>query len=163
MAAEDADAAPRIKILLATRLDPPADVTARAAARLARDLRGALVVLYVTEELETVPRIATTTGTEEASVREQILREVHERVEEFVRACCPAEAAVRVAEGDAVREIVRIAREEGADYLVVGTQAHGVLRELVVGSTTHEILRHAPCPVVVVPLRSTRSAGIDAP
>ncbi len=153
MSAEGASSPPRAKILLATRLDPPADVTARAAARLARQLDGALVVVYVAEELETVPRIAVTTGTEERSVREQILHEVRQRVEEFVRSCCPAEAAVRIAEGDAVREIVRVAREEGADYLVVGTQAHGVLRELVVGSTTHEILRHAPCPVVVVPLR----------
>jgi nucleotide-binding universal stress UspA family protein len=159
----EAASAPRAKILLATRLDPPADVTARAAARLAAQIGGVLVVVYVAEELETVPRIATTTGTEESSVREQMLREARERVEEFVRACCPAETAVRVGEGEAVREIVRAAREEDADYLVVGTQAHGMLRELVVGSTTHEILRHAPCPVVVVPLRRSQSARGDAP
>ena len=39
---------------------------------------------------------------------------------------------------------------EGADLLVIGSPGHGSLRERVLGSVGHDVLRHAPCPVVVV-------------
>ncbi len=97
---------------------------------------------------------------DEVSVRKQILEETEERIREFIERCCPsAPDAVRIGDGEVVREIVRIAAAEGADYLVVGTERHGMLRELVIGSTTHEILRHAPCPVLVVPLREGRRSS----
>jgi nucleotide-binding universal stress UspA family protein len=46
--------------------------------------------------------------------------------------------------------LIRLARENDATALVVGAHGHGALRELVLGSTTREVLQDAPCPVVVV-------------
>jgi len=39
------------------------------------------------------------------------------------------------------------------DWVVVGSHGHRALYELLVGSVTEAILRAAPCPVVVVPVR----------
>jgi nucleotide-binding universal stress UspA family protein len=39
---------------------------------------------------------------------------------------------------------------EGADLLVIGSMGHSSLRERVLGSVGHDVLRHSPCPVVVV-------------
>jgi nucleotide-binding universal stress UspA family protein len=39
---------------------------------------------------------------------------------------------------------------EGADLLVIGSAGHTSLRERVLGSVGQDVLRHAPCPVVVV-------------
>ncbi len=36
------------------------------------------------------------------------------------------------------------------DLLVVGPSGHGALLGAVLGSVTHHVIRHAPCPVVVV-------------
>jgi nucleotide-binding universal stress UspA family protein len=60
----------------------------------------------------------------------------------------------RVTEGSVAESIADVATELGAAYLVVGTRGRSSLARLILGDTTQSILHHAPCPVVVVPLRS---------
>lgn len=140
------------KIILATRLDPEEDATVQTARQLAKRLGEELVLLYVAEELATVPRVASFSGVEEESVREQMLAEAREAVDAFVRAHLSGQPVrARIGDGEVVEEIVRIAREENADFLVVGTEGRGTFARIVLGSTTQEILHRAPCPVVVVP------------
>ncbi|WP_158839362.1 universal stress protein [Saccharothrix deserti] len=77
-------------------------------------------------------------------------RVLHGIVEE-VRATVPD--APRVAEvtivGDAATTLTQASRQ--ADLLVVGTNSRGRDAEAVLGSVTEDCLRHASCPVVVVP------------
>jgi nucleotide-binding universal stress UspA family protein len=47
--------------------------------------------------------------------------------------------------------ILEQARALGADYIVMGSHGHGAVYDLLIGGTTHAILKRAPCPVVVVP------------
>jgi nucleotide-binding universal stress UspA family protein len=49
------------------------------------------------------------------------------------------------------KEIIASAREWPADLLVVGTHGRSGLTRLLLGSTAEEVVRHGPCPVVVVP------------
>jgi nucleotide-binding universal stress UspA family protein len=46
--------------------------------------------------------------------------------------------------------IVRVARERAAAAVVLGEHAHHHVREVLLGSTSKDVLRHAPCPVLVV-------------
>jgi nucleotide-binding universal stress UspA family protein len=46
--------------------------------------------------------------------------------------------------------LLRLVREQDAAAIVVGAHGHRALREVVLGSTSHEVMRHARCPVVVV-------------
>ena len=56
----------------------------------------------------------------------------------------------RVTEGRPTSEIVRVAKEIGADLVVMGTHGRSGFDRLVLGSVTEKVLRHAPCPVLTV-------------
>jgi nucleotide-binding universal stress UspA family protein len=47
--------------------------------------------------------------------------------------------------------VVAEAGRLGAHWIVLGSQGHGALRHLLVGSTTVHVLKHAACPVLVIP------------
>jgi nucleotide-binding universal stress UspA family protein len=47
--------------------------------------------------------------------------------------------------------IAEIAKDSGADLIVVGTRGHGALGSLVLGGVTQRLLHVAPCPILAVP------------
>jgi nucleotide-binding universal stress UspA family protein len=46
--------------------------------------------------------------------------------------------------------ILSAAREWSADVIVIGTHGRGGVVRLVMGSTADAVVRHAPCPVMIV-------------
>jgi nucleotide-binding universal stress UspA family protein len=62
----------------------------------------------------------------------------------------PADALVVADETTVAETLVRVAGEQDALALVIGAHTHGALSEVVLGSTSRDVLRHAPCAVVVV-------------
>jgi nucleotide-binding universal stress UspA family protein len=61
---------------------------------------------------------------------------------------CPADT--RVVVGDPGPDLCRLAGEEEFDLLVVGSHGSGFLKRVLLGSVSHHVLHHAPCPVLVV-------------
>jgi nucleotide-binding universal stress UspA family protein len=56
----------------------------------------------------------------------------------------------RVEVGDVASVICSVADELGVDAIIVGAHARGTLGRLLLGSVSEHVVRHAPCPVVVV-------------
>ena len=57
-----------------------------------------------------------------------------------------------VVQGKPSAEIVRVAREETVDMIVLGTHGKGMLDKALFGSTAERVIRRAPCPVLTVGL-----------
>ena len=57
------------------------------------------------------------------------------------------------ASGNPAREILEVARARLVDLIVMGVTGRGALDLALLGSTTHKVVRHAPCPVLTVPKR----------
>ena len=61
-----------------------------------------------------------------------------------------ASVTSRVGVGRPAEEIVRIARDERVDLIVMGTHGRTGLRHLLAGSVAEAVMRTAPCPVFTV-------------
>jgi nucleotide-binding universal stress UspA family protein len=66
----------------------------------------------------------------------------------------PVDVTCVVREGDISAGILGIAREIGADLIVMGTQGRTGLRRLIAGSVATAVLREAPCPVLALSSRA---------
>ena len=82
------------------------------------------------------------------------LREIDARkrldalIPQSVREVCKVETILTI--GKPALEIQRIARDTQADLIVLGVHGRGVVNLALFGSTTHNVIRHAPCPVLTV-------------
>lgn len=88
----------------------------------------------------------------DATASDEALRQ-HERrlcdwVPEDVQAHCTLRPAVR--RGDAAEQVLRMAKEEGSDLLVIGAQHRPLLEATIFGTTSVRVMRHAACPVLTV-------------
>jgi nucleotide-binding universal stress UspA family protein len=88
----------------------------------------------------------------------EVDRAVHEHAERVAREGAElarshgldAEPVAVPDEGDIPQTIVRLARARGAAAIVAGSRGLGGLRARLEGSTSKGLVKHAPCPVVVV-------------
>jgi universal stress protein A len=55
-----------------------------------------------------------------------------------------------VSEGRAFHEIARAAKNLKVDLIIISTHGYTGLKHALLGSTTERVVRHAPCPVLVV-------------
>jgi nucleotide-binding universal stress UspA family protein len=75
-----------------------------------------------------------------------------ERVELFCPECC------HIRGGRPYQEIIRLAREISADLIVLSTRGHSGLKHLLLGSTAEQVVRSAPCPVLVARKRRSKAS-----
>ena len=55
-----------------------------------------------------------------------------------------------VTRGRAHWEILRVAAETDASLIVMGSHGHGPFGQVIFGSTSHQVVRSANCPVLTV-------------
>jgi len=55
----------------------------------------------------------------------------------------------RILSGSPAAEIVRAAKDEGADLIVIASGSGGLSETILVGSTAQRVQHSAPCPVLV--------------
>lgn len=81
-------------------------------------------------------------------------------LEVAVHAGVPRErVTTEAAFGEPGQEIVAAADRLGAGIIVMGRRGAGGVRRAVLGSVVDAVLRHAPCPVLVVPERGRAPGG----
>jgi universal stress protein A len=84
-----------------------------------------------------------------ASVHDQ-LEQALQRLAAQVRQRSARPADVALVEGEPAKEIIKTARAQACDLIVIGTHGRGGLGHLVLGSVAEKVVRGASCPVLTV-------------
>jgi nucleotide-binding universal stress UspA family protein len=139
------------RILLPSDFSECSAEAARAARRLAEIFGARLVVLHVLDEPAALDPMF------RGEVPMELLRG---RMEQYARESMEAFVAdgfrgtenveTRIASGVPYREILREARETGADLIVIGTHGRTGVEHVIFGSTAEKVVRMSPCPVLTI-------------
>ncbi|MBO0699756.1 MAG: universal stress protein [Zavarzinella sp.] len=141
------------KILHPTDYSAASRPALQEALALAQEHNAQLVLLHVVDTLgpEDLTYGQSTSADQPEAYRRRLFTEL--------RHVLPPEAHVRaeyvLSEEDLVTAILRTQAEHGCDLIVLGTQGATGIRRWLTGSTAEEVVRRAPCPVLVV--KGTRS------
>lgn len=139
------------KILVALDLSEHSRVAMRYAAELARAFSAEVIACHVVEH---VGMIAALPAGSEAYFPPNLVevqsKRAREEAERLIRELSIARARVEIREGKAFVEIVRLARDEDVDLIVVGTHGWGAIAHVLLGSVAEKVVRKAPCPVLTV-------------
>ena len=123
------------------------------AASFARHAAGRLTVLHVVEPMPIGydPMVGTSFDLAgyEHSLEESGRAQLRTFAPDSTAAGCEVETMLT--RGRPYKEILRIAAERQSDLIVVGVHGRNAFDRLVFGSTTEQIIRRAPCPVLAVP------------
>jgi nucleotide-binding universal stress UspA family protein len=84
---------------------------------------------------------------------DKILRTARARLERFVTeniSEIDKRVTARVLVGTPFVEIIRYARDQSIDLIILGTHGHNALASMLLGSVAEKVVRKASCPVLTV-------------
>jgi nucleotide-binding universal stress UspA family protein len=141
------------RIVTATDFSQHSKVALKYAAAFAKAFNAEVILVHVLEKpdfLSQLPPVSE--GYLPPDLPE--IQEKHARVqcEQVLAEASLSHARVMLPLGSPYAEIVRVATEENADLIIVGTHGRGVLAHLLLGSVAERVVRMAPCPVLTVRL-----------
>lgn len=132
-------------VLYATDFSEWSRLALQYAASQARASQARLLIVHVEE-------VSTATG--EGMLHAGIPREDPEELEQRLQAVVPEDfdgpCEHLLLQGDPAAEVVRAAEDENAEMIVLGTHGRTGLARLLMGSVAEQVVRHAPCPVLIV-------------
>lgn len=133
------------RILFATDFSPTSDAALRYATALARDSGATLSIVHI-EELQT-PYAGGEMLLPQPEFPNPEIRHMLEKV-------LPTDPNVRyehhLSIGPPAEEIVKLAAEQNADLIVIGTHGRTGLKRVLMGSVAEAVMRRAPCPVLTL-------------
>jgi universal stress protein A len=124
------------------------------AATLALALGARLVTLHVLQPMAPIgdpmimPDMAQVT-----SIQKAVEKDARAQLERACQKVAELGVAVEPELRDGLASAVILERAGAlpADLVVMGSHGHTALYDLLLGSTSHAVLKKAPCPVVIVP------------
>lgn len=136
------------RILVPTDFSDTSRQALPIATEFAREFGAAITLVHVVSA--TLPAELSHIGI--VLEQHRLASEARRRLDRFRECELPADLPVQtvVLEGGPSYEIARLAKEVAAGLIVTATHGHTGLKHVWLGSTAERIVRHAPCPVLVV-------------
>jgi nucleotide-binding universal stress UspA family protein len=152
------------QILIATDGSKHAERAAKYGIELAQLTKGKLLILYVADTNRYLPAggFAPPLGDVNPYVGDEVFIELRDfvlsegkkatqRIEDVARKSgVPSE--MMVVEGHPPSEILRVAKEDNADIIVMGSVGKSGLEKILLGSVAEKVVRSSIIPVLLIPV-----------
>lgn len=142
------------KILIATDFSAASEHALEYATSLARDSGATLLISHVEET--PAPSVG---GDLYFAQVDYPSPEVRRQLDKVVPTDIRVAFEHRLAHGTPADEILRIAEEDQADLIVIGTHGRTGLARVLMGSVAEAVMRRATCPVLTVKHAPKSAAG----
>lgn len=141
------------KILIAVDDSPFAHRAAKFGIELAQEVQAEIAFVHVYDATATpagawglpADRVSAMSELEGKRLLQNFVEGVsdpaggHSQVREFLESGTPASS------------IVAVAKKWRADLIVIGSHGRGKVKGILMGSVSQDVLRNAPCPILVAP------------
>ncbi|HYG00936.1 MAG TPA: universal stress protein [Chryseosolibacter sp.] len=145
------------KILVPTDFSKVAQMAVNVAADIARKAEARLILLHVIEQpgsdsFRVTGEMSASTNWEEKlytlklieKSKSQLAKEIELLKEKGVK------VTPEIRLGNPYHGITTVITEQNVDLVVMGTSGRSKLEEMIIGSNTEKVIRHAHCPVLTV-------------
>ncbi len=121
------------------------------ALSLAKDYQAKLILLYVIQDISIAEWYIPSTLSV-ADLVEDMQKNAWKEMDKWAAEASAKVKAVEklVERGVPFVEIIKTAKEKGADLIVIGTHGRTGIDHMLFGSTAEKVVRKAPCPVLTV-------------
>lgn len=138
-------------ILVPTDFSDASEAALDYAKALARAFGATIHLVHVMEDLLAHAWAAEVYVASMPTLRDEIAKEAGERLAAMA-AAEPKAAALQTAllAGNPFLEIIRYAKAQNIDLIVIGTHGRGAIAHMLLGSVAEKVVRKSPCPVLTV-------------
>ena len=139
------------RILIGCDFSPDSDVAFEHGLSLAQEFESELHLAHVVETSIYQQLHKTESPVEEElqqEIQTRLIKKMQDMVPEEARNWCKPQTSLLG--GHPYEELVKYAEKNKIDMIVLGTRGHGLVKSLLIGSTTDRVVRNAPCPVLSV-------------
>lgn len=149
------------KILATTDFSAESQTGVRYAVTLADKLNARLTLLHVVEPSSFADGSESILlGRDETGVMALVQSKLDAMAE---KECSAGSVSSLVRTGKAFHTVNMVASEVGAEMIVIATHGHTGAERVIFGSTAERVVRHAPCPVLTVPIHGTKGKNGKRP
>jgi len=137
-------------ILVPLDFSAPSKKTLDYAVAVARQFKAKLTLIHVVEPVGTPDFAASFPLIMEDDTLMAAAKNELERTVKTARVLRGMVEKILVRSGRSFHEIAEAARTRKVDLIIIATHGYTGLKHALLGSTTERVVRHAPCPVLVV-------------
>jgi nucleotide-binding universal stress UspA family protein len=139
------------KILVGCDFSPDSDLAFKNSLSMAQEFESELHMIHVVEPTgyKDLFKMAAEQG-------DKFKQDLFDMIKGRLKSMVPEEALnwltlhTHLLVGKPYEEIIRYAEINGIDLIAIGIRGHGMVEDLLVGSTTDRVIRRAPCPVLSI-------------
>ena len=139
------------RILIGCDFSPDSSLAFEYGLSLAQEFESELHLAHVIESTayQELQKTDTPIETEiQQEIHDRLIQKLHDMVPEDARNWCKPKTSL--IEGRPYEELVKYAEKHDIGMIVLGARGLGLVKSLLLGSTTDRVIRRAPCPVLSV-------------